>query len=296
MGDPSTISPEAWKSYQEGLKLYRRFTPEDNAKARELFKKAIALQPDYAKAYALLAATHRQDWILGWIQNYRPSEQLAYQMAEQAVQLARSEPDPKPSLPQALLQLGFVYLYGGKLQEATDAAEEAIRRSPNYADGYALAAHILIYQGRPQDALNKMNPAVTQDPLYPYFYDYYRGHAYYVLGFLTPEKDPRRTEHFREAEGYLRKALSGSDKGPTFRPASSYLVATLSELGRQQEAVQQAAKVRRPEYLRDPKNLAEYIKRILPYKDPAIRAHLIDLWQKADSGARALPASPKPSP
>jgi len=73
-------------------------------------------------------------------------------------------------------------------------------------------------------------------------------------------------------------------------------VAALSELGRQQEAVQQAAKVRRPEYLRDPKNLEEYITRILPYENPAIRARLIDLWQKADSGVRALPASPKPSP
>ncbi len=32
--------------------LYRRFTPSDNAKARELFEKAIALDPNYASAYA----------------------------------------------------------------------------------------------------------------------------------------------------------------------------------------------------------------------------------------------------
>jgi len=285
MGSPPTRSQEAWKNYQEGLKLYRRFTSTDNAQARALFEKATAQQPDFARAYAMQAATHRQDWILGWNQNYRDSEHQADQLSEQAVQLARSEPDPKPSLPQALLQRGFVHLYATRLDEATKDAEEAISRSSNYADGYALAAHVLIYRGRPQDALDKMKPTATQDPNYPYFYDYYRGHAYYVMGFLTPQKDPLRMERFKEAEKYLRKALENRDKGPNFRPANSYLVATLSELGRQQEAVEQAAKVRRPDYLRDPRRLEEFIKRILPYENKAITARLIELWQAADKSS-----------
>src|SRR5262245_33252327 len=291
MAAPPKTNPEAWKYYQEGLQLYRRFTPPTNVQARERFEKAIAVQPDYAKAHALLAATHRQDWILGWIQNYGPSEQMANQTANQAVELATNEPEPKPSLPQALLQRGWVHLYSKRHEPALKDAEEAIRRSPNYADGYALAAHILCYQMRPIDALNKMNPMVIYDPLYPYFYDYYRGHAYFVLGWMTPTTDPRRTTHFREAEKYLRKALSPGDKGPMFRPASSYLVATLSELGRQQEAVEQALKVRRPDYLRDPGNLEQYINRILPYTDQRIRTRLIELWQAADRGARGTSPS-----
>jgi len=230
---------------------------------------------------------------MGWIQNYRPSEQQAFQNANTAVQLAMNEPDPKSSLPQALLQRGFVHLYAGRLQDATKDAEESIKRSPKSADGYALAAHILCYQMRPLDALNKMNPTVTRDPAYPYNYYYYTGHAYYVLGYLTPKTDPRRTAHFREAEKYLRSALSPGDKGPLFRPASSYLVATLSELGRQQEAVEQSLKVRRPEYLRDPRNLEQYINRVLPYTDQQIRTRLIELWQAADRGARgASPSKP----
>ena len=289
MGSPPTRSQEAWKNVLEGTKLYRRFTKTDNAQARALFEKAIALDRDFARAYAMLAATHRQDWILAWTEDLKESERQAYDNAQKAVRLARSEPDPKPSLPQALLQLGFVYLYQGKLQEATDAAEEAIRRSPNYADGYALAAHVLIYRGQPEAALAKMEPTVTQDPNYPYFYDYYRGHAYYVWGFLTPEKDPLRTERFKEAEKYLRKALDRSDKGPNFRPARSYLVATLGELGRQQEAVAEMVKVRttggRPEYLRDPKRLEQFIKRTLPYENKAITARLIELWQAAERGS-----------
>ena len=293
MGSPYTTNEEAKKLFREGLLLYRSFTPTDNAQARKKFEDAIRLDSKFATAYALLSTAHRQDWIMGWIRDYEPSKQQAFQSANTAVQLAMNEPDQKSSLPQALLQRGFAHLYAGKLQDATKNAEESIKRSPNFADGYALAAHILCYQMRPLDALNKMNPTVIQDPLYPYFYDYYRGHAYFVLGWMTPTTDPRRTANFREAEKYLRRALSPGDKGPMFRPASTYLSATLSELGRQQEAVEQTLKVRRPEYLRDPSNLEQYINRILPYTDQRIRTRLIELWQAADRDARgASPSKP----
>jgi adenylate cyclase len=286
MGSPPKRNPEAWKNVTEGTKLYRNFTSTDNAQARTRFEKAIALDPDFARAYAMLAATHRQDWILGWTQNYDDSKREAYRAAEKAVELARREPDPKPSLPQALEQLGYVYLYGRELREASDSADEAVRRSPNYADGYALSAHVLIYRGKPEEALAKTQQAVTLDPKYPFFYDYHRGHAYYVWGFLTPEKDSQRVERFKEAEKQLRKALEGS---PNFRPARSYLVAVLSELGRQREAVEEMAKVRntggRPESLRDPQKLQEFIKRTLPYENQAITARLIELWQAAERGS-----------
>jgi len=291
MGDPYKIDPQAWQDFQEGLKLYRRFTKTDNAQARALFESAIRRQPDFARAYALLSATHRQDWILAWSDDLRDSQQKAEVNAEKAVQLASSELDPtKPSLPQAFLQRGFAHLYAGRLQAAAADADEVIRLSPSLADGYALAAHVLIYQGKPQEALNKMKPMATQDPKYPYNYYYYQGHAYYVLGFLTPDK-ALRMQHFAKAEEYLKKALSASDKGPNFRPARSFLVATLSELGRQPEAVDEMVKVRttggRPDYLRNPQELEKFIKRILPYDNPKITARLIELWQAAEQGAAA---------
>jgi len=83
-------------------------------------------------------------------QNYRDQSTRRTNCPEQAVQLARSEPDPKPSLPQTLLQRGFVHLYAGRLQKGHGRGGGGISLSPNYADGYALAAHVLIYRGRPQ--------------------------------------------------------------------------------------------------------------------------------------------------
>jgi len=286
MGRPPTRNQDAWKNFTEGTTLYRRFTSKDNAEARALFQKAIALDPQFARAYANLAATYRQDWILAWTPNLAESERQAFEMADKAVDLARQELEPKPSLPYALQQLGYVLLYEGRLQEASDAAEEAVRRNPNYADGYALAAHALIYRGQPEAALAKTQQAITLDPNYPFFYDYHRGDAYYVWGFLTPAQDPRRIERFKEAEKYLRKALVES---PNFRPPRSYLVAVLSELGRQDEAINEMILVRtiggRPDYLRDPQRLDEFISRTLPYENRAITTRLIQLWQAAEKGA-----------
>ena len=237
MGRPYTSSEMAWEYFMRGAELYRRFTPEDNANARALFEKAIDLDPQFARAYAILAATHLRDYIGRWSQDPQSSEDLAYRMAQKAVELARRELEPKPSLPYALEQMGRVLLYREKHQEARQAAEEAVKLNPNYADGYALWANVLIYLGKPEEALLKHQEAIDRNPIYPFFYDYHLGQAYYVWGVLTSAKDPNASrQRFGEAETHLREALR---KNNNFRPARSYLVAVLSELGRQDEAVKE---------------------------------------------------------
>jgi adenylate cyclase len=69
MGRPYTSSEVAWEYFMRGAELYRRFTPKDNADARALFEKAIDLDPEFARAYAILAATHRQDSNGKWSQD-----------------------------------------------------------------------------------------------------------------------------------------------------------------------------------------------------------------------------------
>lgn len=237
MGRPYTSSEMAWEYFMRGTELARRFTPKDNADARELFEKAIDLDPEFARAYANLAATHRQDFYQRWTQAPQSSEDLAYRMAQKAVELARRELEPKPSLPYALEQMGWVLLYREKHQEARQAAEEAVQRNHNYADGYALWAQVLVYLGEPEEALRKTQEAVDRNPKYPYFYDYHRGQAYYVWGILTSGRDPNASrQRFEQAEIHLREALR---KNNNYRPARAYLVAVLSELGRPDEALKE---------------------------------------------------------
>jgi TolB-like protein/class 3 adenylate cyclase/Flp pilus assembly protein TadD len=284
MGRPYTSSPVAWEYFMRGAELYRRSTLQDNARARELFEKAIDLDPEFARAYANLAATHRQDWTFAWTQDRETSEELAYRLAQQAVELARRELEPKPSLPYALQQLGFVLLYRRQYQEASNAAEEAVRYSPNYADGYALGAHVLIYRGKPAEALRKTAEAIRLNPKYPFYYDYHRGQAYFVWGILTEETDANVSrQYYQQAETYLREALS---KNKNYRSARTYLAAVLSALGRQEEAASEMAilrALRGPQVLQDLARFQSYIQQTHPYENPAITTRLINLWQAAES-------------
>jgi adenylate cyclase len=286
MGRPYTSSEVAWEYFMRGAELYRRFTPKDNAHARELFEKAIDLDPGFARAYANLAATHRQDSNGRWSQDPKSSEELAYRMAQKAVELARKELEPKPSLPYALEQIGWVLLYRENYQDAKQAAEEAVQQNHNYADGYALWAHVLIYSGQPEEALRKSQEAIARNPKYPFFYDYHRGQAYYVWGVLISAQDTNASrQRFEEAEKHLREALRKNDN---FRPARSYLVAVLSELGRQDEAMEQMAiSLEKGEPLA--KNLKsgneqlaeEHIRTLAPYANEEIRNRLAKAWREA---------------
>jgi adenylate cyclase len=290
MGRPYTSSQVAWEYFMRGADLYRRFTKEDNAHARELFEKAIDLDPEFARAYANLAATHRQDWTYGWTQDRETSEDLAYRLAHKGVELARRELEPKPSLPYALQHWGFVLLYRRQHQDASDAAEEAVQRNPNYADGFALWALVLTYRGEPGEALRKTQEAIRLNPNYPFLYDYHRGQAYYVWGFLTAGTDANASRHYyQQAETHLREALS---QNKNFRSARTYLVAVLSELGRQDEAMAEMAILRKSGRLQASQGLEqfkEYIQQTHPYEmaegkrlAPEITTRLIDLWRTAE--------------
>jgi adenylate cyclase len=272
MGRPYTDNVEAWENFMQGADFYRRYTKADNARARVFFETAIRLDPKFARAYALLAATHRQDWTLAWTQDRETSEAEAYRLAQRAVDLSRVEPEPKPSLPYALQQLAFVLLYKRRLQEASAAAEETVQRNPNYADGYAVWAQVLIYRGQPLYGLDRMEIAKRLDPKYPIYYDHHVGHAYYVEGVLTSAQDPNSSRlHFEKAETHLREALG---KNENFRPARAYLVPVLWERGRQDEAKAEMTILIQKGFDRTHASI--------PYENEAIIRRLIDVWQAAE--------------
>src|SRR3954468_20727903 len=55
---PSTNNVTAYTHYLKGLHFWNKLTPADCHKAIECFEQAIALEPDYAQAYAMTAAAY----------------------------------------------------------------------------------------------------------------------------------------------------------------------------------------------------------------------------------------------
>ena len=92
-----TDNLEAYDAFLRGLEYHYRFTKEANAQARQMFEKAIALDPQYAEAYAWLGWTYWLEWVLRWSADPQTLER-ALALAQQAVALD----DSLPSSPFAL--------------------------------------------------------------------------------------------------------------------------------------------------------------------------------------------------
>ena len=54
----TTDNLEAYDFFLRGVEYFWRFTKETNVQARQMFEKAIALDPQYAEAYAWLGWTY----------------------------------------------------------------------------------------------------------------------------------------------------------------------------------------------------------------------------------------------
>jgi adenylate cyclase len=64
-----TTDLEAYDDLLRGIEYWWRFTEADARTARREFEKALALDPDYADAYASLARTYSNGVLFGWSQN-----------------------------------------------------------------------------------------------------------------------------------------------------------------------------------------------------------------------------------
>jgi adenylate cyclase len=285
MGRPYTDSVEAWDAFKRGSLLYLSYKKEENAEARKLFLEATRLDSKFARAEALLAGTHRWDLILAWTQDRETARAEASLHAKKAVELASQEPEPKPSLPYALQQLAYVLMSSRLHQQAQQEAEEAVRRNPNYADGYSALAQVLIYREQTRHALDRIEIAKRLNPKYPPYYDFQVAQAYYVWGFLTAETDANTArQYYQQAEAYLRIALG---RNKNYRTARTYLVPVLWELGRRDEAKAEMTILievqDRPRASQDPAWFRDYIRETHPYENEEIIRHLIDIWQAAES-------------
>jgi hypothetical protein len=75
----------------------------DLYEVRRLLERSISLDPNYARAYAMLSATHMAAWVHPLDEDYFSAAALerAHRLAQKAVQL-------DPNLPLAHAQLGIV--------------------------------------------------------------------------------------------------------------------------------------------------------------------------------------------
>lgn len=212
--------PENLDAYDLVLQaMYRmyRLDREGFAAARTLLSRAIALDPDYATAYALLAEWH----MLNIGQGYAEDENAA--MAD-LVRLANSAIERHKSDPLALALLGHckAWLFR-EFDEALDLFEQAFAASPNSASAWGWSSPTCSYLGDGESAVVHAEYALRLSPLGPhaYFFRSALGLAHYTNG------------DYDEAARWGRRAMAAN---PLYASNLRFLAASLAARGRLQDA------------------------------------------------------------
>ncbi|MDH3799011.1 MAG: adenylate/guanylate cyclase domain-containing protein [Desulfobacterales bacterium] len=249
-----TENMEAYDSFLQGMELIHHHTKEANVQARQMYKRAIDLDPKFAAAYALLGLTYSQEWSHGWSQNPQALER-AFELAQAAIALDNS-------LPFGHAILGEIYLWKKHYEKAVAEQEKAIALSPSDADLISGLGGILNWAGRPEEAIELVKKAMRLNPMYQTEYLWNLGHAYFLRG------------RYGEAIETLKRAR---DRNPEYLPVHVYLSASYINQGQQKEARAEAAEAS----MLSPQTSMEAWKQRLPYKNQAVLERLIDSLRKA---------------
>jgi adenylate cyclase len=245
-----THSLKAWGYFVRGVSLLERFTQGDNAKARDLFARALEIDPDYPSAWMMLAWTHFNDARWGWTDS--PAKPI-----KQAVELTQKALALDDSQPVAHALLGNIYLFQKKHDQAIAEGKKAVALGPNSADTHALVAEILRFSGMFEEATTLCKRAMRLQPYYPEWYLMSLAMSYYYLGL------------YEDAIAAAEKGLQiAQGRGGGNFVWGSHLVMAMNSvrLGREGEARAHVEEVRKlnPDYS------FEWDRRWSLYKDPAL--------------------------
>jgi class 3 adenylate cyclase/TolB-like protein/Tfp pilus assembly protein PilF len=241
---PSNL--EAYDLVLHGRALLLRATRSANAQARDLFERAIALDPNYAPAYVGLGHVNLLASNAGWTEDPVEARERAEKLAQKAIAL-----DDLNSSAHALL--GEVAVHFGDYDLALDELKRAIDLNGSDAQSYDGLVAVLLYRGDPAGAI-AAGETLTQ------FQPELSDHTALNLGMAYVLAD-RGSDAIRILEPVVGHT-------PRDLYASIMLAVAYAAVGRQQQADELAKTVRQrfPTFSRD--GFGSVLR------DPSLRAKL----------------------
>ena len=253
-GRPETNSIEAYDLVLRGISMIHQYTKESILTARQMFEQAIALDPNYARAYARMAWTYFNEWVWQWTKG-SGAQDRAIETAKKAVAVDSSSSE-------AHLTLGWNLLWKKQHDLGIAELERAVSLDPNFSEAYAHLGDGLNFAGRPDEAIGFIKKAMRLDPNYATWVVFFLGESYWGL------------RRYDEAIAAFQEAIR---RGPGFLRAHAMLAAVYAELGREKEARAEAAEVLRI----DPRYSVNWWRDVLPYKNEADLDRFVSGQRKA---------------
>lgn len=212
-----TIVPEAYDAFLRGWDRYVAQTPEDLKLAIEHFDEAIALDPDYGRAHAAIAASYWQITQRWWHGDFGFANVHRARVEAESLllQALRWETPLAHQVATSMLS------QQGRHTEALAEGAKALGLDPNDADSYVALAGAFSLAGEPDQALTLVRKAVRLNPRSPAWYHYETGLAEFGLSNMS------------SAARALEQAI---EINPSDRWSKRMLVATYGHLGRIEDA------------------------------------------------------------
>jgi adenylate cyclase len=258
-----TSPPNNWRAYDYYLQAAEAFTSfvtsfsvEAIYEARRLLQLSLAIDPNYARSYALLANTHDATYV-----NRLDGDCLNPATLDLALELARKAVQLDPNLPEAHAILGFELTFKHRHDASMASVEKALALNPNYTDwrfGYPL-----VLSGHSRRAIDVLKAHMRLDPFHPPFGLLLLGLAHFML------------KEYPQALSVLRDYVS---RVPQLPWGHLYLAMTHARSGQVEEAREEIAEVLRI----DPNvTIAGTARTLTTFKHAKDDKHFYDALRKA---------------
>ncbi|UEM07337.1 tetratricopeptide repeat protein (plasmid) [Skermanella rosea] len=184
-------SIDAWGLVVRAMGLINRVGRRQNEDAQALLRHAIAIEPGYARAHALLS------WALWWaaLCYWFPDAREGYRQAAGHAQDALSL---DPSDPWARMVSGLCLSTAGQHERALGELRTALGLHPSFALGRTALGWALLRAGHFDEAIAETGRALRMSPLDGFSGLYTAIHGLALLG----------AQHFEEALPFLRASVS----------------------------------------------------------------------------------------
>jgi adenylate cyclase len=190
---PATADVEAWDYCLQARRFFYQYSKKAMRFARELFERAIALDPVYGRAWAGIADCAA--WL--YLNAGRGPQDL-----EQADAASRKALELEPELAEAHASRGVALSLAGRHPEAESAFEAAIRLNPQLFEARYFYARDAFTQGNLEKAIGQYEEAIRVRPE-DYQSPLLVGQIFEDLGRADEAKAVRR-RGVRVAEEHLR--------------------------------------------------------------------------------------------
>lgn len=214
------VDPKAYDLFLRGLSYFARHTTQDNVYARQMFKQAIEIEPEYGRAWSNVAYSHGIEYMYFNASNVNLA--AAARASERALELA-------PNLTSSHISSGIIFCMNHDYRKAQREFENAIRLNPKKFEAWYFFGRTKVHEGDLERALKLFERASRVRP------EDFQSVLLQAQLFISRGQQARAIEVTREGIKRVRAALK---LNPSNNRALNMGAFALLRLGEKQEAEQ----------------------------------------------------------